>query len=163
MLSIFPQFFSSVVHTFSSMSHPSLRSFSATPNIKWKSETTRIGTAGPPPRRPTEDIIYGSRYDADSSINKGLSLLLFQPSQSFQYYLSPFPACAGRIVGAAEKHTCWNSDKILQNTLQTEMRASLTTESQVYWCSFAGTAVSNGDVVYLFLCEKKDCALNGQT
>lgn len=68
-----------------------------------------------PPQHPTEDIIYGSRYDADSSINKGLSLLLFQPSQSFQCYLSPFPACAGRIVGAAEKHTCWNIDKILQS------------------------------------------------
>lgn len=112
-----------------------------------------------PPRRPAGDIIYGSRYDVDSSINKGLSLLLFQPSQSFQRYLSEFPACAGRIVGAAEKHTCWNGDKILQSALQIEMRASLTTESQIHWCSFAGTAVSNGDVIYLFLCEKKTIVL----
>lgn len=70
-----------------------------------------------PPKRPAEDIIYGSRYDADSSINKGLSLRLFQPPKSFQHYLSLFFTCAGRDIGTLEKYMCWNSDKIFQSAL----------------------------------------------
>lgn len=95
---------------------PSLLSFVATPNIKWKSKPTWIGTPGPRCK-----IIYRSRYDADSSINKGISVCLLQRSQSSQRYLSVFFSCAGRgDVCAVEKHTCWNSEKIFQSTLQTQ-------------------------------------------
>lgn len=78
--------------------------FCPLPNIKWKSELTRNGTVGP--RCPAEEIIYSSRYDADSSINKGISVHLLQWSQSFQCYLSTFFSCAGRDACAVEKHTC---------------------------------------------------------
>lgn len=98
-------------------------SFCPLTNIKWKSELTRIGTVGP--RCPAEEIIYSSRYDADSSINKGISVHLLQQSQSFQCYLSTFFSCAGRDVCAVEKHTCWNSDKIFRSTLQPKSSASL--------------------------------------
>lgn len=116
------------------------------------------GLALQAPPCPAEDIIYGSRYDVDSSINKGLSLCLFQPSQSFQCYLSPFFTCTRRDVSAVEKHTCWNGDKIFQRPLQSEMRGSLTTESQVYAVLLQGqhdSAASNGDVICSLLRDKK--------
>lgn len=48
-------------------------------------------TPPPPTQRPAEDIIYASHYDADSSINKGLSLRLFQPSQAL--FITIFHMC----------------------------------------------------------------------
>lgn len=97
--------------------------FCPLPNIKWKSELTRIGTIGP--RCPAEQIIYSLRYDADSSINKGISVHLLLWSQSFQCYLSTSFSCDGRNVCTVEKHTCWNSDKIFRSTLQPKSNASL--------------------------------------
>lgn len=127
--------------TLPSMPYPSLRAFTATPNIKWKSETTRIGTGCPPcPRHPAEEIIYGSCYDVDSSINKGLSLRLLQPSQSFQRYFSSFFACADRDVGAAEKNIHVETVIKYSKASCRSRRGPASPQNFVYRHSFAGTA-----------------------
>lgn len=107
-------------HNLLSMSCPSLLSFTQ--------DQMEIRTDYDWHRRPPMPCwrnIYSSRYDADSSINKGISVHLLQRSQSFQCYLSTFFSCAGRDVCAVEKHTCWNSDKIFRSTLQPKSSASL--------------------------------------
>lgn len=81
------------------------------------------------------EVSCESRHDADSFISKGTSLHLLQQSCNFRRFLATFFSCPGRGVCAAvylpRKHTCWNSDKILQSTLQTVISASVITEPSV--------------------------------